>query len=382
MQTPEDTLTDQEIASFNPPLFWLQNRGHLYGNNQKKFAELSYRIVCTAAQRIKEMRKTNTLNESSFQEILNYFATERRNIAQETGTVDAKLFGKNRQEKINDNIYALHTDLHAPRYRHLQESIKNQYLIYLKKYRDTGKTTFQTELSNSRVIVTILPLDLPKILKEMTQSYKNYEEASFNAAIGDLMTNSEQIFSDFGQQFNLTCNNAKIIKLQYHIKVDDKWIPTTQYYSIYFSFNSTFTISDEELKAYQLIGIVTCIHTDPEYFMILMKNIAGLWLKAANWDGNDTNQLKEILAEIHYKKAHMVLYYGGSAAIAEYIEKSLLKSFDFLLTPVADDLIDLASLKQPYMHLFIRDFVNNKFWNRDPTAIKCEISKQYTTLKP
>lgn len=371
MKESDQISEAQEEASFNPPQFWLDNIGPLYGNKQAIYNKEAYKVVCSAVAQLKQMREKGLLTKASFKQILDYLAQERGRIARETGTKEAEIFGVYREKaKPGEKVLALHTNLNMPRYHGLQNAIKKQLKTNLEKLRITGEKSIQTTVGQSRMTVTINVVDLKEFNRKREKKVPstNYEEAKDCVAMIELYHNLNMKVAEKNIKMQIGSDTFHLIKCQYEIQINNQWIPTVQYFSFYLSAHGIIT--NDALKLFDEWSTVICLHMNPLYFDIMHDDMSAIWEKAANWDQRDPQLFKQLQAELHYKQGVTTFFGGGSAAIAEMITKILLMLFDYKLIPVKDNLLDLEILKQPLMSVFQYQFVRNDFWERDPMAEK------------
>jgi hypothetical protein len=347
-----------ELATFNPPAFWIEKAKDKYSKimDQEFYNRKAYGTVCSAVQRLKEIKQQRPLNKEDFRTLLSFLAVKRKEIAMEADSIDKEFFGVERKphNMLSNSLFI--TDGH---YNSLKKTIKGIFVIAFENHffgKKSGKKVIEN--GNSRFTIELLssPTDLEKY-----SNPKTYQDRGFNAAVNHF-TLKKQLTGALVSGF---------IAAYVEIKVNNQWIPVSAFYSHYYSNSPENIITPKLIERFKEISDIELVHTDPIHIPLLLDNVADFWVKAMNWDGKDTAELKASVAEMQAKFSQTMFVHRGTAAIGEWLEKITYKSHEFKLTCLKDDvLLDLEILKQPFMAVFIAQYVAGKFWKKDPTSEK------------
>jgi hypothetical protein len=274
----------------------------------------------------------------------------------EADSIDKEFFGVERKphNMLSNSLFI--TDC---QYSSLKKTIKGIFMTAFEKHflgKSSGKKVI--EIRDSRITIELLSsaADLNRLSNSIT-----YQDRGFNAAV-----------SHFTLHRQLTgVHISGFVGAYVEIKVNNQWIPVSTFYSHYYADNSQNQITAKVIEWFNEVSDIELVHTDPIYIPLLLDNVADFWVKAMNWDGKDTAELKASVAEMLCKFSQTMFVYRGTAAIGEWLEKIAYKSHDFKLTCLKDDvLLDLEILKQPFMAVLISQYVAGKFCKKDPTSEK------------
>jgi len=348
-----------ELATFSYPQAWQPEMKEYYGNSHDLFSRRALRCVHTGVEKLRKLQEQGALTEKVFFEQLDEIAAERRSTAEETKSTDAKLFGVARSKR---NIET-HTKLVGVRYDETGKVIRDRMANLIEKHLlGTNDGFANIIMGDSRYEVVILSGTDPVVVNAFNDPH-NFTTRALHSAMKE--------FSLWKSIHNIRISGY--IVGQTYLTIDGKEYPLTTHYSHYYSFKPDNTIGPEEIQYIREHSIVLLEHTDPTIADVLLKSAAKVWLKALQWDEkkDDLQQLKAYVGEIIWKLGQATRWARGSAAIAE-IERKIVYVFQYFVLKrlKANIVLDLEILKNPFMSLFIAQYVQGRFWDddQDPTA--------------
>lgn len=372
---------DSETATFNPILVW---KNIAYGNKgQEYFNHQSLDAIYDTTQILHEWSARGIAKSDRFKKTISHLASMRQKIAMETKTEDAELFGKlrtppnpdiesesNLSEIFGSNaIHPMITPM-GTKYEMCLYKIKEQHKPCLIQYRKNGQTHFEERYGDYIFTTEIL-------------DYTELEPLQKRIQQGQILP-GDQLMTNLLMQYR---NNIKgrangYIMSTLHIEKDGIRHPVTTHMTS-FRIDSLKPgvaahklVSKRGLDDYDLNSGGLLIHrgdiTTTAYFNEILSE---KFQQALDWDGADQQALNRLVGEIHFILAHAMFYHRGSAAVSEWLVKTIYKYHGFRLEKLKPGvMLDLEALPRANIESYADRFAG--FWseklNQRITPIPCE----------
>lgn len=378
-----DGVEKEELDSFNPTIAWMNEHKKFYGQkSQDYYNRFALNAVNLNVLFISEWVKRGDDLAQKFPELLISLAKSRRTLAEKTKSADSDKFGLIRGRSVNfchqsskiaipkglfdesENIPGEMTSMHRA-YASNCSVIKQLVYDHLQKYaedgtlnhtKDFGEFVYQVNIIDAKRVFDIADISKDGLLQTGTKNHIYFEQIlNFREKYPDVPKNG-------------------YIAADIYLKIGDKQHLLTTYMTAFRGEKPEKDqpihkcVSQRCLQDFLDHSEVVIFHSgDIAIQKYFIHNLAQLFGDIIAWDKKDPTAINRMIAEMHYKLAHFMYCHRGSAAIGEWLVKTIYKYHRFQLIRVKPDvMIDLKALSQPDMNKFIEEYVN--YWIKDPTA--------------
>jgi len=266
----------------------------LYGGSPESYALASKKVMQIGLEMIRQTRQSKDPNYSElFATVLKTFEAARAKIAKDDCSADAEQFGRSRLDPDVKKVH-YYTCLNQARY---------------KKYSDLAEKLILSQcMAGEKLPPYIRPLD----------PVPNHDIAFYR----------DNILPD-----KTIPKDAQFVAAECCLPFGDKWIPSVTYI--------TMRSSDTAKQG------VLFRHMDKHYISTCMREITSLFERIMMQKSPTVETVKGPLAEFRLKSAHCMPHERGSAAIFEWMERTIVAALGLQCNPDKDKMTDCEALVRP-----------------------------------
>jgi hypothetical protein len=399
-------------ATFSPCNFITDRDPQKFGGQQFDYVEKSEAAILKVVADIRTGIKTQRPLTQVFQEALNFFATTRHELAVQHGTTSAHDFGQRRIDSLNDVPYTVMTkeyqsfnekiltylsqilsgsipikgnltqkkffaettclgrkcsfeatlyetkDIHEHEWDNQFPSFMPQSLATLSPVpgADSVREDSFSRTEEEKTIVIKVKEELKKIKAHAPLFYIHGKIEYMLRAITSAFPPPKELMDPSTGAIHL-CGNPFFLKSIYvlgkvRIEIDKKMYALSEYLTWTYQDHTTDPV--ERMKH----STVVIIHQDEFLIEPTVKEISSIFEKAILWnkEKDSIETLKKEVALIRYLFAHSMPYSRGSAAIGEWIEKSVYSYHNFSCEHKSTTMGDLEAFAAPLFSSFLEKY--------------------------
>lgn len=353
-----------------------------YGGQQQIYVEQVNGIVTNAADSFSHAVALKLDLTELFQQTLATFGEFRNQIAVNHGTEDAGFFGVRRDQEGSFAGHFAMTPLSHP-----YDAYNARLLCVIQKHLGTMEHTLerfqQAELQvtfakcqgkSSALEISLIPRDMLKNLSNYL-TVGTYQRLCKLCLVDPISTqDADQLLDNFTllivnkaamQRLKLKSlddyKNLKILLAIIHVRKNypkggkSDWILVTnrcevngKMYAL--SQYLTWVYFDRVHDPIQWmtdVSIISILHQDPFLVETMLTDIAKIFKRALEWNGEKIGDLKGHMALFRYELAHAMPFHRGSAAVAEWFERAIYRCHGLHITYAPEKMVDLESLTSP-----------------------------------
>lgn len=325
----------------------------LYGGKQQEYLQAAEQTVQKGVVFVKEaLSKADVDCQALFYQLFDMYAAARGRIAKEHKSKDAEDFGHMRNAIGAKQVHFTYLDQQYLAYGDRLKKIIAKQLPRLMK----GE---QVKLGDANCQIHFRTFDIPK--KRQISEEKgvlavkdDQEGADLISAIG--YKSEANMAVDL---FQIPQGMLRFVSAQVYWKVGNDLIPASEYLCLYDATLQPQDAADALLENPEEVGpnlvqnkpCVMIKHMDKKHIVKTMALAAALFEKIITKKSPGT--LKDDLAEMRYRIAHIMPWERGSAALGEWLESTMAQVVGFTSAFPQDRMGDMEAFAIPYLPNFV-----------------------------
>lgn len=367
-------IEDPEVASFNLSSIWT-TRNNIYGNRgQAHYNQFAFDCVLRAVDLLQQHAHSPHGETTAFETILFFLAEARHRLAISTQSVEAENFGLIRvplKPDSRENTFKIQTyGAQALRqnqtvlshcYEPCLQDIKARHADFLMQYRVNGKKVFCEDYPHFSLHTTIYDIDDQIRIQRGEVTQDDQINIQYMMHLRDDIKSKDEKSVVNGFVISDVC-----------LKLDDQAVSISSHLT---GFNCERvsqrkpkyqSLTEHDIEQYREHGQGMMFQRgDIRTNAFFMDDLSKLFQRAIATDISKAELLKTT-AEIHFKLAHNMFFLRGSAAISEWLIKTIYKYHGYKLKRFEPGvMVDLKALGTTDMDQFIEEYPS--YWQENPT---------------